>query len=139
MAVSTDLGDSLNVHPVYKKEVGRRLALQSLHHSYGHDVVSQGPVPVAWRTDEGPEFVISFADADGMHSSDGEPLRTFEVAGEDGIYHLATAVIDGDKVKLKSREVLHPVSARYGWQPFTRANLVNAAGLPASTFEVGHR
>lgn len=139
MAVSTDLGDSLDVHPIYKKEVGRRLALQALRHSYGHDVVSQGPVPVAWRTDEGPEFVISFADADGMHSSDGEPLRTFEVAGEDGIYHLATAVIDGDKVKLKSREVLHPVSARYGWQPFTRANLVNAAGLPASTFEVGHR
>lgn len=136
MAVSTDLGDSLNVHPAYKKEVGRRLALQSLHHSYGHNVVSQGPAPVAWRTDGGREFVILFTDADGMHSSDGEPLRTFEMAGEDGIYHPATAVIDGDKVKLKSKEVERPVSVRYGWQPFTRANLVNGAGLPASTFEL---
>ena len=139
MAVSTDLGDSLNVHPIYKKEVGRRLALQALRHSYGHDIVSQGPAPVAWRADEGNEAVISFSDADGMHASDGGPLRTFEVAGEDGVYYPASAVIEGDRIRIKSVEVSHPVSVRYGWQPFTRANLVNGAGLPASTFEVGHR
>ncbi|WP_455963010.1 hypothetical protein [Bacteroides bouchesdurhonensis] len=27
-----------------------------------------------------------------------------------------------------------PRYVRYGWQPFTRANLVNQASLPASTF-----
>lgn len=136
MAVSTDLGDSLDVHPIYKKEVGRRLALQALRHSYGYDVVSQGPAPIAWRADEGNEAVISFSDADGMHASDGGPLRTFEVAGEDGVYYPASAVIEGDRIRIKSVEVSHPVSVRYGWQPFTRANLVNGAGLPASTFEL---
>ena len=25
---------------------------------------------------------------------------------------------------------------RYGWKPYSRANLVNEAGLPASTFEI---
>ena len=32
--------------------------------------------------------------------------------------------------------VAHPRFVRYGWQPFTRANLVNGAKLPASTFRV---
>ena len=32
--------------------------------------------------------------------------------------------------------VPHPVSVRYAWQPFTRANLVNDKGLPCSTFEI---
>lgn len=31
-------------------------------------------------------------------------------------------------------QVTHPKLVRYGWQPFTRANLVNEAGMPASTF-----
>ena len=31
---------------------------------------------------------------------------------------------------------LNPTAARYGWQPFTRANLVNGALLPASTFRI---
>ena len=33
-----------------------------------------------------------------------------------------------------SDKVKNPRYIRYAWQPFTRANLVNGAGLPASTF-----
>ena len=33
-----------------------------------------------------------------------------------------------------SKEVPNPRYVRYGWQPFTRANLINREGLPASTF-----
>ena len=29
-----------------------------------------------------------------------------------------------------------PIAVRYAWQPYTRANLVNGAGLPASTFRL---
>ena len=72
-----------------------------------------------------------------MTSSDGQPLRTFEVAGEHGIYYPADKVIvKGNTIILKSKQVSRPTRARYGWQPFTRANLVNSDGLPASTFEV---
>ena len=60
-------------------------------------------------------------------------------AEEEGLYHPATAVIAGCTIVLTSPEVKHPRLVRYGWQPFTRANLVNGASLPASTFrgEVG--
>ena len=43
-------------------------------------------------------------------------------------------LIKNNTVIVRSKEVKQPAAARYGWQPFTRANLVNAAGLPASTF-----
>ena len=57
------------------------------------------------------------------------------MAGEDGVYHAAMAQIEGTTVVVKSNAVKRPVSVRYGWQPFTRANLVNSAALPCSTFE----
>ena len=43
-------------------------------------------------------------------------------------------MVVGEQVKVYSKEVRNPRYVRYGWQPFTRANLVNRAGLPASTF-----
>lgn len=39
------------------------------------------------------------------------------------------------RIKVYSEQVKHPRYVRYGWQPFTRANLVNKDGLPASTFK----
>ena len=46
----------------------------------------------------------------------------------------ATAEVVGEQVKVYSKEVPNPRYVRYGWQPFTRANLINREGLPASTF-----
>ena len=72
-----------------------------------------------------------------MTASDRAPLRTFEVADEHGIYYPADKVeIKGSTIILQSIQVKRPTRARYGWQPFTRANLVNGDGLPASTFEI---
>ncbi len=64
----------------------------------------------------------------------GNRLRTFEVAGDDGLFYPAQAVVENGKIKVWSDKVKEPETVRYGWQPFTRANLVNGAGLPASTF-----
>lgn len=80
------------------------------------------------------ESLLSFDYGKGMRSSDGKPLQCFEVAEYDGIYYPATAEVVGDQVKVYSKEVPNPRYVRYGWQPFTRANLINREGLPASTF-----
>lgn len=87
----------------------------------------------------GNSLVVRFDYADGLSTTDGKAPSTFEIAEEEGLYHPATAVIAGGTVVLTSPEVKLPRLVRYGWQPFTRANLVNGASLPASTFrgEVG--
>ena len=132
MAVSSDLGDSLDIHPRQKRPVGERLARLALHHDYGTDIVPCGPVlkEAVWN---GEETVLSFDFADGLKTSDAQDLRCFEMASEDEKFVPAEAVIRDGKVVLTS-EIRSPRYVRYAWQPFTRANLVNGDDLPASTF-----
>ena len=133
MAVCTDRGDSLDVHPTRKQEVGERLAYWALNKTYGHRVVPSGPLYKSVSFNKNVAMV-SFDYAEGMKASEGKELRTFEIAGEDQVFYPAKAVVEGSKVKVWSDKVKEPKIVRYGWQPFTRANLVNGAGLPASTF-----
>lgn len=134
MAVCSDRGDSLDVHPKMKKEVGERLAAWALNKTYGRkDVVPSGPLYKSIQIN-GEAAYLSFDYADGLTTSDGKPIRTFEVAGEDELFYPAQAVVENGKLKVWSDKVKNPKTVRYGWQPFTRANLVNSAGLPASTF-----
>ena len=139
MAVSSDMGDSIDVHPRRKQPVGERLARLALSDVYAlpyfqdHPSAKQGPV--IKRVEAGRKgLVLEFDCAEGLTSSDGQPLRTFELADEFGIFHAATAEVEGTHVIVSAKEVKHPSAVRYGWQPFSRANLVNAYGLPCSTF-----
>lgn len=134
MAVSSDHGDSLDVHPKNKQPIGERLGRWALNKTYGRaDVVPSGPLFRSVEYKDGAAY-ISFDYAGGLRASDGKPLRTFEVAETEGVYYPAIAEVVGDRIKVYNKNVKNPLHVRYGWQPFTRANLVNGAGLPASTF-----
>ena len=134
MAVCSDIGDSLDVHPRRKKEVGERLAAWALHATYGKEwVVPSGPLYRNVTFRNGKAYV-SFDYGDGLQTSDGAAIRTFEVAGDDQIYYPASAVVENGVVKVWSKQVPRPCYVRYGWQPYTTANLVNGSGLPAAGF-----
>lgn len=133
MAVSSDHGDSLDVHPQCKQPIGERLARWALAKTYGQDITPSGPV-FSSVTRQADALIVSFLYADSLQTSDGKAPSCFEIAEEDGLFHPATATIEGSKVRLTSPTIKHPRYVRYAWQPFTRANLVNADHLPASTF-----
>jgi sialate O-acetylesterase len=61
-------------------------------------------------------------------------LVGFALAGEDKVFHPATAEIVGDSVVVSCANVSKPMAVRYGWKNFPVCNLVNKAGLPASPF-----
>lgn len=132
MTVSMDMGDSLDVHYRNKRPVGERLARQALGHVYGHALICESPACTK-AVGDGREVRLSFDNAVGLKVQ-GTSLIGFEVAGEDGVYHAAAARVTGNDVTLSSPQVARPAFVRYGWQPYSRANLVNAAGLPCSTF-----
>ena len=91
MAVSRDWGDSLDVHPVHKEPIGKRLAYWALHQTYGYpDIIPSGPLFRKADFQEDTVF-ISFDHGQGLTSSDGDVLRTFEVAEIDGLYYSAKA------------------------------------------------
>ncbi|TKK71032.1 sialate O-acetylesterase [Ilyomonas limi] len=137
MAVSSDMGDSTNVHPKHKKEVGERLARLALHFTYNQqNIIPYGPMPLqAQRLHSG--LVISFQYAGkGLKTEDGKSLRGFRLLNAKGIKTATVAVIQKDKVFIPLEKDEKPEAVLYGWKPFTDANLVNEEGLPASTFKI---
>lgn len=136
-AVSSDKGDRWNVHPTDKKPVGERLARQALHNTYNLKHITPAGPTIETAVRMGNSIILTFSNANGLAASDGAALRTFEIAGEKGTFLPAETVeIMGNKVRIKNCNITVPCRARYGWQPFTTANLVNSEGLPASTFEI---
>ncbi len=133
MAVSYDVGTPKNVHPPDKQTVGHRLALGAQALSYGEKLEWTGPlVESAGRV--GRTVRVTFGHAEGLVVTGG--VKGFEVAGKDGVFHPATAMIEGGSVLVTSDAVSEPTGVRYGYQNVTDANLVNGAGLPAAAFGV---
>ncbi|MBI5687903.1 MAG: sialate O-acetylesterase [Verrucomicrobia bacterium] len=156
MAITTDIGEAGDIHPVNKQDVGKRLAMWALADVYKQKgVASSGPIACGHKI-SGDEVTIIFKHADGgLVVKIGESLvtpradspsvwpeglggfgtiRGFAVAGADKKWHRAAAKIVGDTVVVKSPEVKQPVAVRYAWADNPDCNLYNRAGIPASPF-----
>jgi sialate O-acetylesterase len=136
MAVTIDIGEWNDLHPLNKEDVGKRLALAAQHVAY-HDkkVVYTGPTYLSMR-EEGNKIILTFGNIGTGLSSKGEVLRHFTIAGTDKHYKEAQAVIRGREVVVWSDEVPRPVAVRYGWEDNPQGgNLFNNEGLPASPFQ----
>ena len=135
MVVSSDHGDSLDVHPRNKLPIGERLARWALAKDYHYPLNPSGPIFES-ASAKGNQVEISFKYSEGLQSSNHPmPIQGFELATIEGIYYPATAKVKGDKLLLTSPNVKEPHFVRYAWEPFTKANLVNKDQLPASTFK----
>ena len=134
MAVTIDVGEAKGVHPRNKAPVGDRLARLALAHQYGREFAYSGPVYESCAT-EGDSLRLKFSQlAGGLVAKDGA-LKTFELAGADGIFAPAEAVIEGDTIVIRVAAIHAPVAARYAWSNYPAGcNLYNAAGLPAASF-----
>jgi len=133
MALAIDLGQANELHPKNKQDVGRRLALIALNKTYGmQDVKYSGPV-YDKSTVDGGKIKITFTEGSGLNFKT-TPATGFEIAGEDQVFHPATAILDGDTVVVSSPEVKNPVAVRYAWANAPQASLYNSAGLPAVPF-----
>jgi sialate O-acetylesterase len=135
MAVSSDLGDSLNVHPTHKKEIGERLALLALKNTYHKNISASGPVVIKAVRKQNT-IIVSFSHAKKLMPSDGSILKGFEVVDDKGNHLSVKATIFNNEVHLTIPAQLRIKQVLYAWQPFTRANLINEAKLPASTFSI---
>ena len=135
MAVTTDITELYDIHPTNKQAVGKRLALWALAKDYGRrNLVYSGPLYKGMKVD-GDVIRVSFDQAgSGLASIDGDALNWFEIAGSDGMFRKARAVIDGDEVLVSCSKVENPAAVRFGWHELAVPNLMNKEGLPASPF-----
>lgn len=134
LAVTYDSGEWNDIHPLDKKTVAHRLWLGAKKLAYGEKVQASGPVFESMTIENG-KAIIRFSQVGGGLTSNGEPLRHFAIAGADGIFVWADAVIKGNTVVVSSKSVAEPVAVRYAWSDNPEdANLHNRDGFLASPF-----
>lgn len=133
MATSSDLGPG--VHPTNKSGYGLRAVRVALGGVYAKKVEIYGPVYKSHKAD-GEKVRVTFDHVgQGLAFKHGEKLQGFALAGADGKFEWADAVIEGNEVVLSSAKVTKPVAVRYAWAAnHTWANLFNKDGLPALPF-----
>lgn len=136
MAVAIDIGESNDIHPVNKKDIGYRLALAAQRVAYQDEtVVASGPL-FQFAEKAGQRMILHFDDiGGGLVAKDGDTLKHFAIAGTDQSFIWANAMIEDDYVVVWHDKIPDPVQVRYAWadNPDT-ANLYNREGLPASPF-----
>ncbi len=136
MAVTTDIGNSTDIHPKDKQDVGKRLAAIAFHKVYRENNVYGGPVYQSMKRN-GNKVSISFTNiGTGLMTKDKDGyLKGFEIAGADKQFHYAKGRIDGNTVVVYNDSVSNPVAVRYGWADDAGDdNLFNKEGFPAPPF-----
>lgn len=136
MAATHDAGEIACIHPANKKVVGDRLAFLALTNDYGmKGFDAEPPIPSGFIFQDGAALVSFNCGQMGIGPINVE-LSGFELAGEDKIFHPATATVQNDKksIKVSSSDVSNPVAVRYGMKNWSTATLFNNFGIPASPF-----
>jgi sialate O-acetylesterase len=136
MAVTIDIGEGNDIHPVDKKDVGYRLALAAQKTAYDEKhIVYSGPIYKSMKI-EGNKIILTFTNiGSGLAAKNGEKLNCFEICGADNEYFPAEAKIKNQNIIVWCNKVNVPVAVRYAWANNPEgANLYNKEGLPASPF-----
>lgn len=136
MALTADIGNARDIHPVNKWTVGERLARFAFRDLYGFpDVVADGPT-LRRAVPSGAELVLEFDHVHGRLEAIGSTIGEFQVAAEGGEYVAAEARIsdDGQRIVLRAAGVAAPVDARYLWSDAGYASVRGGSGLPVAPF-----
>ena len=137
LAVTIDIGETYDVHPLKKKEVGERLSLAARKLAYNDKkLVYSGPELVSY-VKRGNAIELTFQQVgSGLVAMGDKPLEQFAIAGADHKFVWASAKIIGkNKVLVASNLVTEPEAVRYAWANNPKGcNLYNKEGLPASPF-----
>lgn len=133
VATAVDIGLSDDIHPPYKKEVGKRLAGLALSGVYDRDVPAQSPSYSSSKV-EGDKMRVSFKNATGLHPKEGSEVKGFAITDARGQWKWAQARVEGEEVVVWADGITQPTAVRYAWASFPVLSLVNSAGLPLRSF-----
>ncbi|MNL16412.1 hypothetical protein D3C87_1374520 [compost metagenome] len=133
MVLTSDISDTIDIHPKNKKSVGIRLANLALAETYKvNSNLVNGPLFRDIKIEKN-KVAVSFIYADGLYFKN-KTSNQFELAGADGIFYPAEASIKNNEVILISKKVPNPTKVRFGWGNTIQSDLFNKVNLPASCF-----
>ena len=130
LAVAIDLGETVDIHPLRKKEVAERCGLCFDHMLHNNKVLLSPKVIASETLDDG---TVLLKTDQPMKSG---VLYEFELAEASGHFVNAEAVADGSSIRVKA-PLSAPARVRYGWKDNpARANACGRNGLPLAPFEL---
>ena len=136
LAVINDLGETVDIHPLRKKEVAERIGLCFDRLVYNNKV-NLAPEVVSSEVKDGK--IILTLD----QSVEAGEIYSFEVAAQDGdrVFQNVKAQAQANSITLTLPDGFHPMSktfaVRYAWKDNPlMANVRSLSGLPMSSFEI---
>lgn len=136
LAVINDLGETVDIHPLRKKEVAERIGICFDRLVYNNKVNLAPEVTASEMKDN--KIVLTL----DQPVEAGE-IYSFEVAARDGdcVFQNVKAHAEGNKITLTLPKDFHPLSkvyaVRYAWKDNPiMANVRSQVGLPMSSFEI---
>ena len=134
LAVTIDVNEGL--HPRNKNVMGDRLARVALAETYNKktEVPHAGPLLKSVQF-EGGRAICTFAHDEGGLVLKNAGASLFELAGEDGVFHPATASPNDNRLVVESPQIKNAKAVRYAFKPsMPEVCLFGSGGIPASPF-----
>ena len=129
LAVINDLGETVDIHPLRKKEVAERIGLCFDRLVFNDKKTTLSPEVISAEVKDG-EVILTL----DQPIKSGEP-QEFEIADEMGKFANAEATANGNQIKLKS-PINNPLKVRYAWKDDPKASVRSLTDLPMSSFEL---
>ena len=131
LAVINDLGETVDIHPLRKKEVAERIALCFDRLVYNNKKVKLSP-----------EVIDVKVTGDNIQLTLDQPIQegdlyTFEVADTNHVFHNVPMAKGMGNVITLLNFAFTPTAVRYAWKDDPKeANVRSLTGLPMSSFEL---
>jgi len=144
-ALAIDIGDTADIHPHNKQDVGHRLALLALHRACGDkNIVDSGPTfsRAEFKAGADNQVRVHFDNvAAGLKNSNPatpDAVLGFELAAADRVFRAAAARIEnaatGTVLVIAPEGMGSPSYIRYAWRNDPKNSLANSESLPAAPF-----
>ncbi len=141
----TDIGHSTAIHPPRKRFVGERLAYMALRNDYGFTAIAEDAPRFKEMTIKGDTAHLTFFNTSRNGSNNTfrkhdnyslMEITGFEVAGDDRVFHPASAEIVGSDIFVTCSEVTKIAAVRYAFYnlPEPAGNVITVLGQPLIPF-----
>lgn len=131
MATAIDIGNPVDIHPVNKAEVARRLAIIALDRVYGMKQICEAPACMSVVND-GKCVTLTFS---GPVKTVGGVATGFIIGDRTGRWVSGCSkMIDDRTIRISSPLIADPVAVRYDWADYPGGNLYGANNLPVLPF-----
>jgi sialate O-acetylesterase len=139
LVVTIDIGDRIDIHPMNKQDVGKRLARAARHVVYGEKISASGAQPrAARRVTEGVLVTLGGHDGELRVIGSKDPAG-FELCGatQDTCRFVRADVnVRKGEVLLADADAATATRVRFCWADAPLCNLFDTTGLPVGPFEV---